>query len=104
MTGKIIALLAGIMLGGISASVPRTFSLSLDNSGAVAQALWSWIETRSCSSFDSAYGLPAGTCATLMDPCIAGTVFSATCNGITDRTDMVVSYNPPGTFEVTTPP
>jgi hypothetical protein len=103
MTGKIIALIAGIMLGGISANVPKTFSLSLDNSGAVAQALWNWIETRSCGSFDTAYGLSAGTCATLMDPCIAGTVFSATCNGTTNQTDMSVSYNPPGQFEVTVP-
>lgn len=99
----IVVFIAGLLMGAISASVPKTFTGSVNLTNQIAIDLWGNIETWACSQFDTAYGKSTGTCATLMDPCIDGTVFSMTCNTGTGKAEFSVSFNPPGTFDVTVP-
>jgi hypothetical protein len=103
MTGKIIALISGLLLGSIAANVPKTFTKTVNNSNQQVIDFWSKVENVTCSDFDTEYGKTPGTCATMMDPCIDRTVVSATCNTETGKTVFTATYDPPGQFEVTVP-
>ena len=98
-----IALLSGLLLGAVTVNVPKTFTGQINSTNPVAANVWSQIENWSCSQFDTAYGESAGTCAALMDPCIDRTTFSATCNSTTGKTVFTVTFDPPGSFDVTDP-
>lgn len=99
----IVVFIAGMLMGAISASVPKTFTGQANLANQDVINLYAQIEAWVCSQFDTAYGKPVGTCATLMDPCINGTVFSMACNTDTGKAEFSVSFNPPGTFDVTVP-
>lgn len=97
LPGLLVTIVLLASVASMAAAIVRSYTWTSDylTSNGTVTAMWGAVTGQACPDIDTAMDLTPGKCASVMSPCLPGTVMSMTC-GADGRTYYSMDVKVPG--------